>query len=246
MLPRFKRSLSLILLSLAVSEASATQFVEKADRGHVQVLISAKETNRLAIEGRRIASIVPSDKGALSGQKDETGLGAFYFTLASDAHSHGTLTLFVSDENGVTYKLLLVPRPMAGEEIIIRPPAEPEKIEPVVRTDEAGRALSYQRRIKELMLVMADQEQNSGIQPVAVNREVPLWKEGRLVMLSTFTEGDLVGEKYLLTNVSPAPMLLVEQELYRRGVRAVAIDHHTLAQGESTEIFIVRERRGNE
>ena len=237
MLPRFKRSLSLILLSLAVSEASATQFVEKADRGHVQVLISAKETNRLAIEGRRIASIVPSVKGALSGQKDETGLGAFYFTLASDAHSHGTLTLFVSDENGVTYKLLLVPRPMAGE---------PEKIEPVVRTDEAGRALSYQRRIKELMLVMADQEQNSGIQPVAVNREVPLWKEGRLVMLSTFTEGDLVGEKYLLTNVSPAPMLLVEQELYRRGVRAVAIDHHTLAQGESTEIFIVRERRGNE
>lgn len=245
MLPRFKKSLSLILVSLAVSEAYATQVVERADQAHVQVPISARETNRLAIEGRRIASVVPSVKGALSGQKDEA-LGAFYFTLANDSHSHGTVTLFVSDEKGVTYKLLLVPRPIAGEEIIIRPPEEKERQVPVARTDETGRALSYQRRIKDLMLIMADESLSNSIQPVEVNREVPLWKEGRLVLLSKYPEGELVGEKYRLTNVSQASMLLVEQELYRRGVRAVAIDRHTLAQGDSTDIFIVRERRGDE
>ena len=141
MLPRFKKSLSLILVSLAVSEAYATQVVERADQAHVQVPISARETNRLAIEGRRIASVVPSVKGALSGQKDEA-LGAFYFTLANDSHSHGTVTLFVSDEKGVTYKLLLVPRPIAGEEIIIRPPEEKERQAPVARTDETRPVLS--------------------------------------------------------------------------------------------------------
>ena len=81
---------------------------------------------------------------------------------------------------------------------------------------------------------------------MVVNKEVPLGKEGRLVLLSKYPEGELVGEKYRLTNVSQANMLLVEQELYRRGVRAVAIDRHTLAQGDSTDIFIVRERRGDE
>jgi hypothetical protein len=73
MFPRSKKSLSAILLltSLLATEAGATQVVENADRGHVQVNISVNETNRLAIDGRRIANVVPSVKGVLAGQKDE-------------------------------------------------------------------------------------------------------------------------------------------------------------------------------
>lgn len=244
MYPRLKKSLSAILLSLLLaSEAGATQVVENADRGHVQVNISVNEQNRLAVEGRRIASVVPSQKGVISYQKDEA-LGALYFTLANDAPNHGTVTLFVSDDKGVTYKLILVPRPVAGEEIILRPPAE--KAAPFKRAAADGRAVSYQRRIKDLMLAMADDELKDAVETVPVNKEVPLWKEGRLVLLAKYLDGDMVGEKYRLTNVSPSDMLLVEQELYRRGVRAVAIEHHTLTPGDVTDIFIVRERKENE
>jgi conjugal transfer pilus assembly protein TraK len=243
MFPRSKKSLSAILLSLLAFEAAATQVVENADRGHVQVNISVNETNRLAIEGRRIANVVPSVKGVLSGQKDEV-LGAYYFTLASESPNQGTVTVFVSDEKGVTYKLILVPRPVAGEEIIIRPPGE--KATPSSRAAADGRTVSYQRRIKDLMLVMADDELKDSVETIAVNKEVPLWKEGRLVLLAKYMDGDMVGEKYRLTNISPSEMLLVEQELYRRGVRAVAVEHHTLMQGDGTDIYIVRERKDNE
>lgn len=244
MFQRLKKSLSaILLLSLLALEAAATQVIENADRGHVQVNISVNETNRLAIEGRRIASVVPSVKGALSGQKDEA-LGAYYFTLASESPNQGTVTVFVSDEKGITYKLILVPRPVAGEEIILRPPSE--KATPSSRAAADGRAVSYQRRIKDLMLVMADDELKDSVESIAVNKEVPLWKEGRLVLIAKYLDGDAVGEKYRLTNVSPSEMLLVEQELYRRGVRAVAVEHHTLMQGDGTDIYIVRERKDNE
>ncbi|ANC47603.1 type-F conjugative transfer system secretin TraK [Comamonas thiooxydans] len=245
MFPRSKKSLSAILLltSLLATEAGATQVVENADRGHVQVNISVNETNRLAIDGRRIANVVPSVKGVLAGQKDEA-LGAYYFTLASESPNQGTVTVFVSDEKGVTYKLILVPRPVAGEEIIIRPPSE--KATPSSRAAADGRTVSYQRRIKDLMLVMADDELKDSVETIAVNKEVPLWKEGRLILVAKYMDGDVVGEKYRLTNVSPSEMLLVEQELYRRGVRAIAVEHHTLMQGDGTDIYIVRERKDNE
>ncbi len=243
MYPKLKKSLSTILLSLLVLESRATQIVDNADRGHVQVNISAHEQNRLAIEGRRIANVVPSAKGVLTYEKDEA-LGALYFALASDSMNHGTVTLFVSDEKGMTYKLILVPRPVAGEEIILRPPTEKAALSS--RVASGNRALSYQRHIKDLMLVMADESQQESVDVITVNKEVPLWKEGRLVLEDKYIDDDIVGERYRLTNVSPSDMLLVEQELYRRGVRAVAIEHQTLPPGESTNIFIVRERKDND
>ena len=103
MFPRLKNSWGALLLSLLAAEAGATQLIEHADRGHVSVNISASETNRLAIEGRRIAHVVPSVKGVLAGQKDEAQ-GAYYFTLANAAPNQGSVTLFVSDDKGVTYE----------------------------------------------------------------------------------------------------------------------------------------------
>ena len=96
------------------------------------------------------------------------------------------------------------------------------------------------------MLVMADNEMENSVETIAVNKEVPLWKEGCLILVAKYMYGDLVGEKYRLTNASPSEMLLVEQELYRRGVRAIAVEHHTLMQGDGTDIYIVLERKENE
>ena len=237
------KSLSPILLLLLAIESNATQDVHDAEKHHKEVNISAVEQNRLAIDGRRIASVVPSQKGVITYQKDET-VGALYFALSSESPNHGTVTLFVTDQKGVTYKLILVPRPIAGEEIIIHPPTEKPTLSS--RSAADGRAVSYQRRIKDLLLVMADPDLGKSVEAIDVNMDVPLWKEGRLTLVSKVMDNDMVGEKYSLTNVSPSEMILVEQELYRRGVRAVAIEHHTLAPGDSTEIYIVRERKENE
>jgi conjugal transfer pilus assembly protein TraK len=97
----------------------------------------------------------------------------------------------VSDEKGVTYKLILVPRPVAGEEIIIRPPSE--KATPSSRAAADGRTVSYQRRIKDLMLVMADDELKDSVETIAVNKEVPCGR-GRLILVAKYMDGEVVGE----------------------------------------------------
>lgn len=209
----------------------------------MQVNISAKEQNRLAVEGRRLTSVVPSQKGVLTAIKDEEQ-GALYFTLASDSGAAGTITLFVSDDHKTTYKLILVPRPIAGEEIIIRPPAAAAGAQRKQTAD--GRTISYQRRIKDLILAMADEDLRGTVDCIKTNQDIPLWKEGHLVEQAKCMDGEYVGEIYTLTNVSQADMLLVEQELYRRGVLAVSIENHTLPMKESTAIYVVRGRKGNE
>lgn len=234
-----------LLTSLAASQAvQATQTVALRDcaQGHVQVNIAAKEQNRLAIEGRRIVSVVPSQKGILSFMKDEE-LGALYFTMASDSPGAGTVTLFVTDDRRATCKLILVPAAIAGDDILIRPEAEATSTS---KAQSNGRTLSYQRRVKTLLLAMAEEDAGVRLEAIVLNQEIPLWKEANLILQSKVMDGELVGETYRLTNISPSDMLLVEQELYRRGVLAVAITSHTLLPSDATAIYIVRGRKENE
>lgn len=246
MWPGLKKLSRAMLLSLLVSfKAGATQVIENADQDHQQANMSAGEQNRLAVEGRRSAHVVPSQKGVISVVKDEA-LGALYFTLAEDLPNPGTVTLFVSDDQGVTYKLILVPQPITGEEIILRPPIEQTPFASGQARHSDGCAMSYQRRIKDLMLVMADDELKDAVETIVANKTVPLWEEGHLVLLTQYLAGELAGEQYRLTNTSPSDLLLAEQALYRRGVYAVAVERHTLAVGDATDIFIVCERKDDE
>jgi len=233
--------LSGLLLNLA---AHATQRVEGATEKHVEVSVSAREQNRLAVAGRQIVTVVPSAKGAITYQKDEA-LGALYFALSGNGPEGSTVTLFVGDDRGQTYKVILVPRSIPGEDIILQPPPAPEGGTMSIAGTSA-KTTSYQRRAKDLTLQMADESPRARAAKTIVNQEVPLWKEGRLLFVSMTVADEVVGETYRLTNVSPSPMALAEQELYRKGVRTVAIEFHTLAPGEGTDIYIVRDRKSNE
>lgn len=211
----------------------------------MQVNISAREANRLAVEGRRIATLVPAQPGLITTKRDEA-TGAMFFAMASE-NVTGSLTLFVTDDRGTTYKLVVVPRPIAGDEIVLQPPGDKAVASARASARTEGRAPSYQRRIKDLVLVMAEEQgPDPAVEKVDVNKEVPLWQEARLTLVAKYLDADNVGEKYRLTNVSSTDLLLVEQELFRRGVRAVSIKHHTLTPGDSTDIYIVRERKDNE
>lgn len=211
----------------------------------MQVTVSARETNRLAIEGRRISNVVPAQQGLIVAKKDDAA-GALYFTMAPDQPPNATVTLFVSDEQNTTYKLILMPRNVPGDEIVLRPPSD--RAVPA-RSSAGARTATYQRQVKNLMLLMAEEHTSAvdiGATKVVLNQEVPLWLESRLVLVARYVDISLVGERYLLTNVSGSQMQLAEQEFYRPSVRAVSIRHHSLTPGTSTDVYVVRERKDHE
>lgn len=60
------------------------------------------------------------------------------------------------------------------------------------------------------MLVMVDDELKDSVEIIQVNKEVFLWKEGCLILVVKYMDGEVVGEKYCLINVFFFEMLLVE------------------------------------
>lgn len=235
MYQKLKNLLKTIPLSLLISANTyATQRIVHADKSHQQVNISAHEQNRLAIEGRRIASVVPSQKGLITAIKDEA-LGALYFTLSSETY-HGSITLFVSDEQGATYKLIMHPKSIPGTEIILQPTINgPRSLK------AGGHAGTYQNQIKDLVAFMAEEGKQHSVDVVRVNREIKLWKESRFIFLEKYLGiNGVIGEKYRLTNISPSEMRIEEQEFYRDGILAVSVEKLALASGESTHVFIIR------
>lgn len=104
--------------------------------------------------------------------------------------------------------------------------------------------------MKAMLVAMAGDRVPPDIRVDEVNRPMQLWAEARFSLMRRFEGRGLLGEKYLLQNVSSVVMVLAEQEFDRPDsktggqVVGVAIENHNLRPGESTNIFVIR--RGGE
>jgi conjugal transfer pilus assembly protein TraK len=149
--------------------------------------------------------------------------------------------------SGATYNLILSAVDIPQEDVIIREPF-------AAKMDRAGTGGSFTasqskrsginpsqgKTIRDLVAVMALEEPPSTANVRAADEELALWENTRFVLTAIYQDRGLVGEKYTLTNTGKTQIRLVEQELYRKGVLAVAIENMNLAPGQSTSVYVVR------
>ena len=99
---------------------------------------------------------------------------------------------------------------------------------------------------EDAALAMASDRVPPDIRVDELNQPIQLWAEARFSLMRRYEGRGLVGEKYLLQNVSQAVMVLAEQEFDRPDspsggqVLAVAVEHHNLRPGETTNVFVIR------
>ncbi|ENG7912469.1 type-F conjugative transfer system secretin TraK [Acinetobacter baumannii] len=233
----------LIASLLASGIASATQHIDKAYLDSVTVTVSSTEQNALVVQNRKIANVVPSIADALDYQKD-VDQGVLYFKI-QPWYENRTISAFVTDDQGVRYKLVMRPTASLGaEEIILMPPKNGSGSGGTEKETQ-----SFLQQIKELIYTMgddADSQQDelaiSGISRSSVNQDIPLWKEARMRFVSRYDGDELYGEHYQVTNVTGSNLILLEQEFYRKKVVAVSIEHLNLLPGQTTNVFVVREK----
>ncbi|MCC7005658.1 MAG: type-F conjugative transfer system secretin TraK [Ottowia sp.] len=225
------------LLIVSASRALAEQTISVGDIAQLSATISLREPNILAIQGRKLVE--------LKGWSDELQLqldqvnGRATFFVATPKQDMRPITLQASDDGGGMYVLHLTAKDIPGEVIVLKP-----KHRASAKTKErVASTHAYQRAIKNMMLAMAKDDDP---QSVVVNKELVLWREARLYLHKKTIDDDMVGERYILTNVTATDMGLAEQEFYRSGVMAVAVGKHTLTPGESTAVYIVRARKDHE
>lgn len=152
------------------------------------------------------------------------------------------INLFVSSSQA-TYTLLLHRSDTPADTIVIRDPSarllKPDNTNP----SPSGPSANHIRAMKALLVAMASDRVPPDVRVEEVNRLVPLWLEARLSLMRRYEGRGLVGEKYLLQNISPTLMVLAEQEFDREGaqVMGVSIENHNLQPGETTNVFVIRQ-----
>ena len=250
------------LTAISPPAALALQRIEARDGVSVEAAIALKEPTRIKIDGGAITDVfgniystncgtagaaplvpngpsVPAVNAAgevvLECDKDR---GEIYVKPVGAGSK--PINLFVSSGKA-TYTLVLKRVDMPADTIVIvdRTPA------PAVAGSAkvAGRAPNHERALKAMLFAMAGEATPGELRVEEVNQPVQLWAEARFTLLATFEGRELTGEKYLLVNVSESPMVLAEEEFDRDGgdVVAVSIETHTLAPGESTNVFVIRD-----
>ena len=218
----------LIPLLVASFSASAAQVLVGKPDDTLNARVSRAEPTLIRIDGHRVRRIFGAEGDfAVTADKEA---GTAYIKPSTDK---STLSLFVSDESGRTWKLLLSVIDGPSDSITI-------KSRSVSGSDIApGKDVPRNQLIKRVLLSL--QSDGDGEFDFRVTNEiVPLWSEA-LFVLTKVIDGPLRGEKYQLTNTSANPMVLDERELYRRHVVAISIAKPRLSPGESTDVFVMSE-----
>lgn len=263
-LARSKWILLLPTLWLAEAQlAHALQQVEAADGVTVEALLSVKEPTRIRIDGSAITNVfgniyssncggavaqqAPGTTGPTAPQVNPAG----EVVLECDAEKGEVyvrpvgaggkpVNLFISSQHA-TYTLLLRRSETPADTIVIR-----DKTPRQSKADTgsaAGRQTQHIRTIKAMLVAMASDRVPTDVRVEEVDRPIQLWTEAKFSLIRLYDGRGLLGERYILTNVSNQDMVLAEQEFDRDGggVLAVSVENHNLRPGESTSVYVIRQ-----
>jgi len=226
----------LLLLALSLS-ASALQIVDAKDGETTFAKISQKEVTRISFERGRIRKVT-GNAGEFVLEKDEEKGQVFIRPIQADATK--PINIFVTTDRS-TVALLLQPIDSPADSIVVREGREagssPSRIE------RSGR---HVRTIKNLLLALATDALPDEMEIRESSRVLALWPGVRLTLQRVYLGTGIVGEKYQLANMAKTDLTLTEPDLYKSGVMAVSLEQRNLRAGETTNLFVIRERNAND
>lgn len=254
--------------------AYALQLVEARDGQTVEATVSLKEPTRIRLEKGQITDVFGNIYSSSCGSAGTTPVSAPGVPTGPQVNPLGEvvlecdrdkgevyvrpvgtgmkpINLFVSGE-GATYTLLLKRADVPADTIVIRDKsvARQNSGKPGATNFPAamlGTSPVHIRSLKSMLITMASGRVSPDVRVEEVGRPIQLWSEARFTLMRTFESRSMIGEVYLLSNVSDRQMVVAEQEFDREdgNVLAVAIENHNLRPGEATNVYVIRSGGGN-
>lgn len=263
-LPSSHWPLLVLLLASTSGPAHALQLIDARDGVTVEAVMSLKEPTRIRIEHGPITDVFGNIHSSNCATAAPAGTGAAAMPATAPAvnpageimlecdrdkgevyvrpvgNSTKPVNLFISSATA-TYTLLLRRSDTPSDTIVIRD-RHASTGQAMPQRGPLGASANHVRSMKALLVAMASERSAPDVRVEDVNRPVQLWNEVSFTLVRTFEARGLVGEKYLLTNISGQIMVLAEQEFDRAdaSVLGVAIDNLNLRPGESTGVYVIR------
>ena len=265
------RALCMALVTALPLPALALQVLDARDGVAIEAILSIKEPTRIRIDGAPITDVFgnihSSSCGAGSAVGTTAGIvapatnpggevvlecdrdkGEIYIRPVGD--SPKPVNLFVSSAHA-TYTLVLRRADTPADTIVIRDRTQRAAPASPVAGSHGGfgppsPSAHHVRTMKALLVAMASDRVPPDIRVDQLHQPMQLWAETRFVLTGRYEGRGLVGEKYLLKNIGPSPMVLSEQEFDRSDskeggqVLGVAVENHKLQPGETSQVFVIR------
>ncbi|MBK6742671.1 MAG: type-F conjugative transfer system secretin TraK [Hydrogenophilales bacterium] len=231
---------------LLTTPAWALQKLEVKPDATATARIALKETSRIKVEGAAIVDVfgsvyAPDNPAGELMVAPDAASGEIYVMPSAQALPGKPINIFVKTDKA-TYTLLLTPIDVPSETVILN-----DRIA-LAKLPESAEAIApapdWLRQIKNMMLVLTSDAPAPGYLATTVGKPVGLWQEARFFEVRRVANRRLAGAIFDLTNISAAPMVLDEREFFDTGVVAVGVVKTQLAPNESTQVYIVREKRG--
>jgi conjugal transfer pilus assembly protein TraK len=215
-----------------LTPSRAAQIRQMDDGDEQSAEISRQDINRIKLVGDRIRS-AKFNSGELEISQDNN-LGEMYLRPTKVAENK-PLNLFIITEQNFTYKLLLYPKSIPSEQIIIKNDSVVANADSEVSKIAKN---SYQQQIITLIKAMRTKTKLESYQISSSKKYIDLG-DLELKRISTYKGQNFIGESFILVNDSNKIITLEEKMFFKNGVRAIKIENPTLLPKEITEIFIV-------
>jgi conjugal transfer pilus assembly protein TraK len=206
----------------------------------VAAKLSQKEPTRIKVEGAAIGEVFGDlfqDKTNPNGEvivETDTAKGELYVRPVS-ATATKPINLFVSTAHA-TYTLVLQPVDMPADTIVLR-----DRTPRVMRSAiEQARSPNHVRALTGFLIAMASDTPSAETRVEETAIEVGLWKDTRFTLLRRYETPELIGERYLLTNLGDKALALQSRWFNKEGVLGVAVEQSMLEPKASTNIFVLR------
>lgn len=213
------------IILLATVEAHSAQIIAGNPDETIRAVVSRSEPTLIRIDGHRILRIFGAEGDFLTTPDKENGVA--YIRPNPKKHE---FSVYVVDDAGNTWKLRLSVSNGEAENIVIKTKAAKNSC-------NKNRNLMRISAIKEVFFALLNSEE--AIRPV--HQTVPLWSEVKFVLAKEIVNAPFKGEQYLLTNISPSPMVIDEREFYKNGVVAVSVERTNIQPKETISVYVISE-----
>lgn len=222
----------LLLITLLTEESFAAQVRAVDDDDEISADISRHEISRIKTAGDLIRKVQANSDEITIVQDDKSGE---VYIRPNVSAENKPINLFITTEQNFTYKLLLYPKSIPSEQIILRNDSAVKSSD--VEVSKVTKNF-YEQQIIGLIRVMRSRKKLEGYTLKQERHYVDL---GDLSMrrIITYKGQNFIGEIFTLKNSTNQVVTLEEKMFSKNGVRAVKIEKTELLPGEVTEIFIV-------
>ena len=192
----------------------------------VRAVVSQNDINLISLKNDRIESIALPNSVEV---EQNTKNGSAFMRFKSKSVVKG----FLTTETGAKYQLEFVPTDIASETIIL--------LAPGLKSADTVSAREYTQMLAQLLRAMYNEEELDGFARTVTDKRIKI-NNMKLDLEATYLGATIEGQVLDFKNTTDKAVTLKELDFYVPNIRSVAITNKILQAGESTQVFVMRDR----